>query len=58
MREEPRLDYCDICGNGIYPDEPHYEMPDGFLVCEDSECVEAWLSRYKTTGASEAADMI
>lgn len=41
---------CDICENKIFPDEPHYELPDGFTVCEDSDCVNAWLSRYKTCG--------
>ena len=44
---------CDLCGEEIALDEPHYEMPDGDLICE--ECVLDWAAQYRTLGVVDLA---
>jgi len=41
--------YCDYCGEVIMIDDPHYEMPDGDIVCDD--CLEDWADKYHLMGA-------
>ena len=38
---------CEICGREIYEGDKHYELPDGFLVCDDDLCMEEWLLDYE-----------
>lgn len=35
---------CDICHEPITGD--YYEMPDGMIVCADSDCLEDWAEHY------------
>lgn len=37
---------CDICGEEIEPGEKRYNMPDGFTVCDDIDCLEKWAENY------------
>lgn len=36
---------CDICKEKIEGD--YYEMPDGLIVCADSDCLEEWAANYQ-----------
>lgn len=35
---------CDICKEPI--EGKYYEMPDGLIVCADSDCLEDWAENY------------
>lgn len=35
---------CDICKEEI--EGKYYEMPDGLIVCADSDCLEEWAENY------------
>lgn len=37
---------CDICGEKLYAWGRYYEMPDGMLVCVESDCLEEWAKHY------------
>lgn len=53
-QREKILSHCDLCGEPIYEDEPHYEMPDGDYICE--ECVDEWAAQYKVQGVIDLAE--
>ena len=36
---------CDICKEPI--EGKYYEMPDGLIVCADSDCLEEWAENYE-----------
>ena len=44
----PVLGSCDLCGETIYREQCHYEMPDGDVICE--ECVLDWVAQYYVRG--------
>ena len=37
---------CDNCGFPIGEGERYYELPDGWIVCADSDCLADWASPY------------
>lgn len=39
--------FCDICGEEIQPGEKCYCLPDGFVICTESDCLEKWLEKYE-----------
>lgn len=46
--EEDYIGCCDMCGERIYFGDAHYNMPDGLLVCGDSDCLEDWAQEYRS----------
>lgn len=38
---------CDVCGEPIEEGDSYYEMPDGYIVCTDDECLHEWAWEYK-----------
>lgn len=38
---------CDMCGAEITPEDMYYELPDGLIVCAESDCLEDWAREYK-----------
>ncbi len=38
---------CDCCGEPIAAGERCYELPDGFTVCADSDCLSSWAVPYR-----------
>lgn len=41
------IGYCSSCERPILPGDKYYRMPDGFLVCDDYECLEDWAQDYE-----------
>lgn len=52
-RKKPILCSCDLCGEPIYVEDRHYEMPDGDFLCE--ECVTEWVEQYRVEGVVDLA---
>ena len=38
---------CDNCGFPIAPGEACYELPDGFRICYDGDCLAEWAAGYR-----------
>lgn len=38
---------CDNCGFPISPGERYYELPDGYRVCYESDCLREWALHYR-----------
>lgn len=41
------METCDICGEPIEEGQSCYEMPDGMVICTDSDCLEIWAENYR-----------
>lgn len=39
---------CDICHEPI--EDSFFELPDGMIVCTDSDCLEEWAKAYLMPG--------
>ena len=37
---------CDNCGYPIGEGERWYELPDGFVICAESDCLADWADPY------------
>ncbi len=40
---------CNCCGEPIEAGERYYELPDGYTVCADSDCLTDWAAPYRRT---------
>ena len=38
---------CDCCGEPIGTGERYYELPDGYTVCADGDCLSEWAAPYR-----------
>ncbi len=38
---------CDNCGFPIEPGEDYYELPDGYCICDESDCLREWAAGYR-----------
>lgn len=47
MKDLPAGPCCDLCGTEIAPGEQYYELPDGWTICEGSDCLEDWAAVYR-----------
>lgn len=47
LGSEPKpVAVCHICRDNIYPDATYYDL-GGCILCDEYECIMAWLERYK-----------
>lgn len=38
---------CDVCGEPIEEGDDYYELPDGYVICTEKDCLEEWLWEYR-----------
>lgn len=41
-----RIMRCDCCGAPLGDGEAWYELPDGFDICAESDCLQDWAAAY------------
>ncbi|MCR5664250.1 MAG: hypothetical protein K6G17_05125 [Oscillospiraceae bacterium] len=38
---------CELCGTALAAGDAYFELPDGFRVCGEGDCLRQWAGAYR-----------